>query len=177
MQVIEANLDAVNGVIAALNAQIATGMSWAEIGRLIDDERAKGAPLAELIASLNLAEGTATLLLDDWLAVDSDDESSESDAGSDSDTASALDGAAERSSDASMGAGASASKAEASTASNSEREGSAKSATGAKQNGKGGMQRAPRVRIQIDLSVNAYTNAKCVYNASNNVSSPVGVCA
>jgi hypothetical protein len=167
MQVIEANLDAVNGVIAALNAQIATGMSWAEIGRLIDDERAKGAPLAQLIASLNLAEGTATLLLNDWLAVDSD-ESSRSDAGSDSDTASP---------DASKGASATASEAQASTASNSEREGSAKRATGAKQNGKGGMQRAPRVRIQIDLSVNAYTNAKCVYNASNNVSSPVGVCA
>ena len=176
MQVIEANLDAVNGVIAALNAQIATGMSWAEIGRLIDDERAKGAPLAQLIASLNLAEGTATLLLNDWLAVDSD-ESSRSDAGSDSDTASAPDDAAERSPDASKGASATASEAQASTASNSEREGSAKRATGAKQNGKGGMQRAPRVRVQIDLSVNAYTNAKCVYIAFQNVFNPVGVCA
>lgn len=93
--VIEANLDAVNAAIAAINAQLATGMAWADVERLIEDERAKGAPVATMIAGVKFDEGRATLLLDDWAA-----------------------------------AGGDAAK-------------------------------APRLRVEIDLSVNAHTNAKC----------------
>ena len=106
-QVIEANLDAVNGVIAALNAQLATGMAWSDIERLIDDERRKGAPLAALIASLNLSEGRATLLLDDWLALDDSDDDDDDDGD---------DAASADESHAGGGGGASAARARAARA-------------------------------------------------------------
>ena len=40
---IEANVDAVDAAIAAVNAQLAMGMDWHELDRLIADERAAGA--------------------------------------------------------------------------------------------------------------------------------------
>jgi hypothetical protein len=62
---IEASLDLVNAAIAAVNAQLATGIAWTDLERLIEEERAAGAPLAQLIVGLQLDEGRATLLLDD----------------------------------------------------------------------------------------------------------------
>ena len=62
---LEANLDQVNAALAAINAQLASGMSWPDLERLIADERAAGAPLAMLVAALALEEGRATLLLDE----------------------------------------------------------------------------------------------------------------
>jgi hypothetical protein len=114
-RVIEANLDAVNNVIAALNAQLATGMAWQDLERLIADERGRGAPLAMMIAGLRLEENQATLLLDDWLGVE--ERVGEEERGRGSDDESGKEG--------------------------------------------GVLTRVPKVRAQVDLTMNAYSNAKC----------------
>jgi hypothetical protein len=62
---LEANLNAVNAAIAAVNAQLASGIAWRDLVRLLEEQRAAGAPLAQLIAGLKLDEGRATLLLED----------------------------------------------------------------------------------------------------------------
>ena len=52
--------------------RVCAGMAWSDLERLIDDERAKGAPIATMIAAVRLAEGRATLLLRDPCVEDSD---------------------------------------------------------------------------------------------------------
>lgn len=115
-QVIEANLDAVNAAIAAVNGHLATGMAWPDLERLLADERARGAPLARLIASLDLPASRATLLLDDWLALDDSDEDDD---------------------------------------------GGDRGSSSGEEGGGGHAPQAPRLRVGVDLTVNAYTNAKC----------------
>ncbi|KAH0565781.1 hypothetical protein GP486_000826 [Trichoglossum hirsutum] len=63
-QAIEANLQRVEEAIAAINSLIGQGMDWTEIARLIEMEKARNNPMAEIIElPLKLYENTATLLL------------------------------------------------------------------------------------------------------------------
>lgn len=83
---IEANLDRVEEVITAVNGLVAQGMDWAAMGHLIDGEKKRGNPVAELIKlPLKLFENTVTITLgEQGAADDSDDESAAgSDDGSD----------------------------------------------------------------------------------------------
>eukprot|EP00892_Ulva_mutabilis_P008831 jgi/Ulvmu1/631/UM010_0001.1 len=64
-RLIEAHADAVDAAILAINGQLATGMDWTDIERLLEEEKARGAPIACMIESLALAESRATLLLRD----------------------------------------------------------------------------------------------------------------
>jgi hypothetical protein len=115
------NLDSL--LFQKVPAGLARASMMQDIERLIEDERAKGAPLATMIASLDLANSSATLLLDDWLALDDDSDTGDSDDGESDD-------------------------------------GGASNATAAAAP-KRASKRAPRVRVDIDLTVNAYTNAEC----------------
>lgn len=75
---IQANIDRVQEAMDAVNGLIAQGMDWVEIGKLIELEKKRQNPIAEMIKSLKLQENTITLLLhegDD----DEDDEGYETD--------------------------------------------------------------------------------------------------
>ena len=52
---IEYNLEKVDAVIASVNALLASGQSWDEIERFVDDERRAGNPVAGLVRKLDLA--------------------------------------------------------------------------------------------------------------------------
>lgn len=80
-QAVEANLDRVEEVIAAVNGLVAQGMDWAAMGALIEGEKKRGNPVAELIKlPLKLFENTVTVTLAEQdVADDSDDESADSD--------------------------------------------------------------------------------------------------
>lgn len=87
-QAVEANLDRVEEVIAAVNGLVAQGMDWAAMGALIEGEKKRGNPVAELIKlPLKLFENTVTVTLGEQDADDSDDESADSDSDSDSEEA------------------------------------------------------------------------------------------
>ena len=45
---IEAHAMQVDACIVAINSQLATGISWTELERLLEDERSKGAPIAQV---------------------------------------------------------------------------------------------------------------------------------
>lgn len=89
---IEANVERVQEAMDAVNGLIAQGMDWVDIGKLIERERRRGNPVAEIIAMpLKLSENTITLLLGEAEEdadmdenYDSDDSESDDDAGIDS---------------------------------------------------------------------------------------------
>ena len=63
-QAIEANVERVNEAVAAVNGLIAQGMDWVDIGKLIENEQARGNEVARSIKlPLKLHENTITLLL------------------------------------------------------------------------------------------------------------------
>ncbi|KAK8099253.1 uncharacterized protein PG998_012494 [Apiospora kogelbergensis] len=88
---IEANVERVQEAMDAVNGLIAQGMDWVDIGKLIERERKRGNPVAEIIAlPLKLSENTVTLLLgeaeedaDMDEGYDSDDSESDDDAEND----------------------------------------------------------------------------------------------
>ncbi|KAK8102764.1 snRNP-like RNA-binding protein [Apiospora sp. TS-2023a] len=88
---IEANVERVQEAMDAVNGLIAQGMDWVDIGKLIERERRRGNPVAEIIAMpLKLSENTITLLLGEAEEdadmdenYDSDDSESDDDAGND----------------------------------------------------------------------------------------------
>lgn len=45
---IEANAGQVDACIVAINSQLATGISWNELERLLEEERSRGAPIAQV---------------------------------------------------------------------------------------------------------------------------------
>lgn len=49
---IEAHAAQVDACIVAINGQLATGISWTELERLLEDERSKGAPIAQVSSSV-----------------------------------------------------------------------------------------------------------------------------
>lgn len=65
--VIEINAEAVNGAINAVRGALAQGLSWAELERLIRDEREAGNPVAGLIRKLSLEKNKITVELPDWV--------------------------------------------------------------------------------------------------------------
>jgi predicted ribosome quality control (RQC) complex YloA/Tae2 family protein len=73
-QAIEANLERVGEVTAAINGLIAQGMDWVEIARLVTMEQAGQNPVADMIQlPLKLYENTATILLSEADFQDGDD--------------------------------------------------------------------------------------------------------
>lgn len=73
---IEYNLEAVDGAIAAVRGALASGLSWKELKRLIKSEREAGNPVAALVHSLELEQNRIILLLSNFL----DDEEGDDDA-------------------------------------------------------------------------------------------------
>ena len=66
-QAIEANVERVEEAVAAVNGLIAQGMDWADIGRLVQNEQARGNAVALTIKlPLKLQENTVTLLLSEF---------------------------------------------------------------------------------------------------------------
>lgn len=84
-QAIEANLDRVEEVIAAVNGLVAQGMDWAAISQLIDGEQKRGNPIAELVKlPLKLFENTVTVTLSEQEPMDDDDDDDDASASEDS---------------------------------------------------------------------------------------------
>ncbi|KAI9885825.1 MAG: hypothetical protein M1823_002355 [Watsoniomyces obsoletus] len=74
-QAIEGNVDRVEEAIKTVNGLIGQGMDWVEIGRLIELEQKRQNPLAEMIKlPLKLQENTITLLLDDSVGEEGEDD-------------------------------------------------------------------------------------------------------
>lgn len=72
---IEANVERVQEAMDAVNGLIAQGMDWVDIGKLIDRERRRNNPVAEIIAlPLKLSENTVTLLLGEAEADDEEED-------------------------------------------------------------------------------------------------------
>ncbi|KAJ3320168.1 vacuolar membrane-associated protein iml1 [Boothiomyces sp. JEL0866] len=76
--VIEMNLEIVDSAIQTVCSFVASGMDWIDLKELINDEKAKGNPLAEIIADLKLAVGLITLELPNP-NIDSDSSDDDSD--------------------------------------------------------------------------------------------------
>ena len=81
--VIEINADAVDGAINAVRGALAQGLSWAELERLIRDEREAGNPVASLIRKLSLDRNKITVELPDWVEDGLEDAESDSEGDSD----------------------------------------------------------------------------------------------
>ncbi|KAH8195866.1 hypothetical protein TruAng_009968 [Truncatella angustata] len=83
---IQANAERVQEAMDAVNGLIAQGMDWVDIGKLIERERTRNNPVAEIIASpLKLSENAITLLLGEAEVNDDDDDAYETDSDSDDD--------------------------------------------------------------------------------------------
>ena len=80
--VIEINAEAVDGAINAVRGALAQGLSWAELERLIRDEREGGNPVAGLIRKLSLERNKITVELPDWVEDGLEDAESDSEADS-----------------------------------------------------------------------------------------------
>lgn len=66
-QAIEANVERVEEAVAAVNGLISQGMDWVDIGKLVENEKARGNPVAETIKlPLKLEENTVTLMLSEF---------------------------------------------------------------------------------------------------------------
>lgn len=78
-QAIEANLERVEEVIAAVNGLIAQGMDWVAVGLLIENEKKRGNPVAELIKlPLKLFENTVTITLSEQKDIEESSDDDES---------------------------------------------------------------------------------------------------
>jgi hypothetical protein len=74
-RLLEANMSRVQEVIGSVNGLLAQGMDWVDIERLIDIERARGNPVAEIIVKCDFRNGKVTLGL--HANEESDDEDDE----------------------------------------------------------------------------------------------------
>ena len=85
-QAIEGNLERVLEATSAVNSLVAQGMGWPEIARMIEQEQARGNPVATMIKlPLKLYENTVTLLLAEGSYEDEPDfEGEETDSDADS---------------------------------------------------------------------------------------------
>lgn len=73
-ELIEYNLEDVDGAILAVRSILASGMDWKDLARMIKDEKKAGNPVAGLIHSLQLDKNQITLLLSNNLDDMDDDE-------------------------------------------------------------------------------------------------------
>ncbi|KAH8594140.1 hypothetical protein B0O99DRAFT_189227 [Bisporella sp. PMI_857] len=72
---LEANAERVQEAMDAVNGLIAQGMDWVEIGKLIELEQKRNNPVAAIIRlPLNLEENTITLLLDEEVAEEEEED-------------------------------------------------------------------------------------------------------
>lgn len=71
---IEYNLEAVDAAINAVREALASGLDWRELGQMIKAERRAGNPVAGLIDSLALEKNKITVVLDNYLDGDEEDE-------------------------------------------------------------------------------------------------------
>ena len=71
---IEYNLEKVDAVLVAVNALLASGQSWDEIERFVEDEKRHGNPVAGLVKNLDLKNNAVTVGLVNRLDDDDDDE-------------------------------------------------------------------------------------------------------
>ena len=79
-QAIEANLQIVQEAIAAVNSLIAQGMDWQNVARLIEVEKTRQNPVAEIMhLPLKLYENTITLVLNEGSEDEADFEGDETD--------------------------------------------------------------------------------------------------
>lgn len=74
---LEMNMCKVEEVIASVNGLLARGMDWVDIERLIDNERKRGNPVAEVIRKCDFKNGNITLGL--CAGDDSDEEGEDED--------------------------------------------------------------------------------------------------
>ncbi|KAL8490521.1 hypothetical protein ACS0TY_022516 [Phlomoides rotata] len=73
-ELIEYNLEDVDAAILAVRVALANGMSWADLGRMVKEEKKSGNPVAGLIDKLHLERNCVTLLLSNNLDEMDDDE-------------------------------------------------------------------------------------------------------
>ena len=71
---IEYNLDAVDAAINAVREALASGLDWRELGQMIKAERRAGNPVAGLIDSLALEKNKITVVLENSLDEDEQDD-------------------------------------------------------------------------------------------------------
>ena len=60
---IEYNIDEVDTVLNAVNSALGSGMAWGDLEQMIKEERRMGNPVAQLIASMDLANNKVTVAL------------------------------------------------------------------------------------------------------------------
>lgn len=73
-ELIEYNLEDVDAAILAVRVALANGMSWADLARMVKEEKKSGNPVAGLIDKLHLERNCVTLLLSNNLDEMDDDE-------------------------------------------------------------------------------------------------------
>ena len=71
---IEYNLTAVDAAINAVREALASGLDWRELGQMIKAERRAGNPVAGLIDSLALEKNKMTVVLENSLDEDEQDD-------------------------------------------------------------------------------------------------------
>lgn len=71
---IEYNLDAVDAAINAVREALASGLDWRELGQMIKAERRAGNPVAGLIDSLALEKNKITVVLENSLDENEEDD-------------------------------------------------------------------------------------------------------
>lgn len=125
-------------------------VTYTSIHRLTRVEQLVGNPVARMIVALDLEASRATLLLDNWAWEESDSESDGDEANDDEANGD------EASDDEDTAAASKAAGADS-------EEGGGKVAKGA---GKKGRDKR-RIKVDIDLNVNAFTNAKCASRPRN----------
>ena len=74
-QAIENNASEVEAAITVIRSAIAASVSWDELAKMVEDEKKKGNPVAEIIHSLQLEKNEVTLMLEDSFGMDEDDTS------------------------------------------------------------------------------------------------------
>ncbi|GJQ11321.1 hypothetical protein GpartN1_g3112.t1 [Galdieria partita] len=62
-EAVELNADEVDKAIWVVRAMIASGVSWDELGKMLEEEKEKGNPVVEIIHSLHLDRNEITLML------------------------------------------------------------------------------------------------------------------
>lgn len=73
-ELIEYNLEDVDAAILAVRVALANGMSWADLVRMVKEEKRAGNPVAGLIDKLYLEKNSMTLLLSNNLDEMDDEE-------------------------------------------------------------------------------------------------------
>lgn len=71
---IESNIAEVEAAITVINSAIAAAVPWDNLARMVKEEKKNGNPVAEIIHSLQLERNEITLMLEDSIGVDEEDD-------------------------------------------------------------------------------------------------------